>query len=156
MSEVAGNALRDVTEDSCPAGIQVGIDTGLWEAWTAAGGGVKSLDELCKLAKVDIEPNLLRRFLRHLAAFNVVEEKGVDQWAPTTFSTALGTPSSSIGLLFQGATDHSLRQNAHMPIFLKKTGYKEPLDNTKDSYSVRYPIVLPSSFADVGVFAGLE
>lgn len=42
------------------ATLQTLKDIGLWEAWFAAGGGDKSLDDLVKLAKVDIDTNLLR------------------------------------------------------------------------------------------------
>jgi len=42
------------------AALQTCIDLGLWKAWTGAGGGEKSIDDLLKLATHDIEPNLLR------------------------------------------------------------------------------------------------
>jgi len=42
------------------AALQTCIDLGLWKAWTAAGGGEKSLDELVKLCGVEVAPNLLR------------------------------------------------------------------------------------------------
>lgn len=42
------------------AALQTSIDLGLWAAWNAAGGGDKTIDDLVKLAKHDIQPNLLR------------------------------------------------------------------------------------------------
>jgi hypothetical protein len=41
--------------------LQALIDIGLFEGWTAAGGGEKDVNELAKLSKKDIEPELLCR-----------------------------------------------------------------------------------------------
>lgn len=42
--------------------IQVLIDTGICDAWTASGGGEKHIDELREIAKNDIDPELLRKY----------------------------------------------------------------------------------------------
>lgn len=54
--------LRFVNEEPVvyPA-IQVFINTGLWDAWTASGGGEKDVDELRAIASKDIDPELLRK-----------------------------------------------------------------------------------------------
>jgi hypothetical protein len=39
------------------------IDIGLFESWTAAGGGEKDVNELAKLSKKDMEPELLCKIL---------------------------------------------------------------------------------------------
>jgi hypothetical protein len=41
--------------------LQALIDIGLFEGWTAAGGGEKDVNELAKLSKKDMEPELLCR-----------------------------------------------------------------------------------------------
>lgn len=78
---------------------------GLWKAWTAAGGGQNSIDELVKLTlrPADVDPNLLRRLFRLLAAFNVVEETGEDEFKPTPFSYAIGDESTKVRASLQAA-----------------------------------------------------
>lgn len=39
--------------------LQALIDIGMFEGWAAAGGGEKDVNELAKLSKKDIEPELL-------------------------------------------------------------------------------------------------
>lgn len=46
------------------AALQTCIDLGLWGSWNAAGGGEKTIDELLKFAKHDVEPDLLRNYSR--------------------------------------------------------------------------------------------
>lgn len=41
--------------------LQALIDMGLWEAWTAAGGGEKDFRELASISKKDVDPELLRK-----------------------------------------------------------------------------------------------
>jgi fumagillin biosynthesis methyltransferase len=43
------------------AACQIGIDLGLWQAWRAAGGGEKTLDELLKMCQQKCDANLLRK-----------------------------------------------------------------------------------------------
>ena len=43
------------------SGLQALIDVGLWEDWAAVGGGEKDVDELAKIVKKDVDPELLRR-----------------------------------------------------------------------------------------------
>lgn len=45
------------------AALQTCIDLGLWKAWTAAGGGEKTIDELVGLTTPTIETNLLRELI---------------------------------------------------------------------------------------------
>jgi hypothetical protein len=77
------------------AAIQLVQDLGIWTKWAEADqqspGAAKTLDELLGWAKTTCEPNLLRRFLRHVAALYLIQEDGVDSWKPTPFSLALGT-----------------------------------------------------------------
>lgn len=60
----AEKVLRFINEEPVvyPA-IQVLIDTGLWDAWTAGGGGEKHIDELRAIASKDIDPELLRKYI---------------------------------------------------------------------------------------------
>ena len=83
------------------AACQIFRDVGLWTAWTASQGGEKSLEALCRLASKDMEASLVRRLMKHLGAFGVVQEVGVDRWCPTEVSLALGVSSTDIGQLLQ-------------------------------------------------------
>jgi len=39
--------------------LQALINTGLWDAWTAAGGGEKDVKELAAITNTDVDPELL-------------------------------------------------------------------------------------------------
>lgn len=41
--------------------LQAAIDMGLWDAWTAAGGGEKDVEALATMTTKDVEPELLRK-----------------------------------------------------------------------------------------------
>lgn len=43
------------------AALQTCIDVGLWKAWTTAGGGEQTIDELVKFTSPVVETNLLRK-----------------------------------------------------------------------------------------------
>lgn len=110
------------------AALQACIELGLWRAWTAAGGGEKSIEELVKLTTSadDIEPNLLRRLFRLLAAFHVVEETGEDTFKPTPFSHAIGDESTKVRAPLEAANNQYISAAHNLPKYLAKIGYKEP------------------------------
>lgn len=119
------------------AALQTCIDLGIWKAWTALGGGEKSLDELIKLTGKDVEPNLLRRLFRLLVAFNVVEETGEDKYKPTPFSYAIGDESTKVRASLEAANYQYMLAGHNLPKYLAKIGYKEPtatdINNHSDS-----------------------
>ncbi|OIW26351.1 S-adenosyl-L-methionine-dependent methyltransferase [Coniochaeta ligniaria NRRL 30616] len=119
------------------AALQTCIELGLWEAWTAAGGGEKSIDELVKLTARpnDIEPNLLRRLFRLLAAFNVVEETGEDTFKPTPFSLAIGDESTKVRASLEAANNQYILAGHNLPKYLAKIGYKEPTAADANNHS---------------------
>lgn len=41
--------------------LQASIDMGLWDAWTAAGGGEKDVEALATMTTKDVDPELLRK-----------------------------------------------------------------------------------------------
>ncbi|KAH8903839.1 S-adenosyl-L-methionine-dependent methyltransferase [Coniochaeta sp. PMI_546] len=119
------------------AALQTCIELGLWKAWTAAGGGKKSIDELVKLTTRadDIEPNLLRRLFRLLAAFNVVEETGEDTFQPTPFSYAIGDESTKVRASLEAANNQYILAGHNLPKYLAKIGYKEPTAADTNNHS---------------------
>ncbi|KAH9991414.1 S-adenosyl-L-methionine-dependent methyltransferase [Xylariaceae sp. FL0662B] len=121
------------------AALQTTVDLGLWDAWTASGGGEKSVEELAKLSKHDVEINLLRRLLRLLGATNIIEETGEDRYKPTEFSFAIGDKSSLIAQSIQCRTHHWSDSARNLPGYLAKTNYREPLDAKNNNYSDAFP-----------------
>ncbi|VUC31478.1 unnamed protein product [Clonostachys rosea] len=117
------------------AALQTSIDLGLWAAWNAAGGGDKTIDDLVKLAKHDIQPNLLRRLFRLLAAFNVVEEVGVDTFKPTPFSAAIGDESTKVRASLEAANNQYILAGHNLPKYLAKIGYQEPTAAEENNHS---------------------
>ena len=92
--------------------LQATIDMGLWEAWTAAAGGEKHVQDLAVMAKQDVDAELLREHelphiflslltttghqMRLLAAHHVVREVKEDTYAPTAYSFGLGDKSTKL------------------------------------------------------------
>lgn len=117
------------------AALQLCIDLGLWKSWTSVGGGEKTIDELVHLTNVDVETNLLRRFFRLLAAFDIVEETAEDTFKPTAFSYAIGDESTKVGASLQAATYQYRSAGHNLPAYLAKISYKEPTDFNSNNYS---------------------
>ncbi|PYI02936.1 S-adenosyl-L-methionine-dependent methyltransferase [Aspergillus sclerotiicarbonarius CBS 121057] len=121
------------------AALQTCINPGLWKAWSSDGGGEKTLDELVSLTRLVADANLLRRFLRLLAAFNIVEETGPDKYKSTPFSYAIGDESTKIRATLQEGTYQYLPAAQNLPTYLSKTSYKEPTNMIENNYSAIDP-----------------
>ncbi|KAL4802532.1 O-methyltransferase-domain-containing protein [Aspergillus unguis] len=117
------------------AALQTCIDLGLWKRWTAEGGGEKTIQQLVGLTSPTIETNLLRRFFRLLAAFNVVDETGEDRFKPTPFSLAIGDETTKVRASLQAASYQYLSAGHNLPSYLSKTSYAEPTSATNNNYS---------------------
>ncbi|RAH44626.1 putative O-methyltransferase [Aspergillus brunneoviolaceus CBS 621.78] len=113
------------------AAIQTCIDVQLWSEWTGAGGGEKSLDELVHLTTPTVGTNLLRRLLRLLAAFDVVEQTAADRYKPTPFSPAIGDETTKIR--------DSLQAALNLPTYLASIGYREPTSVERSNYAATDP-----------------
>ncbi|KAJ3538557.1 hypothetical protein NM208_g5859 [Fusarium decemcellulare] len=121
------------------AALQTGIDLGLWKAWTKTGGSEKTIAELVKLTGRDVEPNLLRRLFRLLAAFNVVEETAEDTFKPTPFSLAIGDESTKVRASLEAANYQYIRAGHNLPKYLAKINYKEPTATDVNNHSESDP-----------------
>ncbi|KAK8012579.1 hypothetical protein PG991_009954 [Apiospora marii] len=82
--------------------LQTFIDLDIFERWNDAGGGQVSLEDLCRLANADVDPKLLVRLCRLLAAKDFIEEVAEEQYKPTEFSLCLGDKESPQGVWIQG------------------------------------------------------
>ncbi|KAI4671252.1 uncharacterized protein J4E88_009285 [Alternaria novae-zelandiae] len=121
------------------AGVQTILDLGIWKKWMEADkknpGAPVHLDQLLEWANTKAEPNLLRRFLRHIAALYVIEETDVDTWKPTPYSLSLGDTVSHTDQITKCGIDHTIPTGCNLPGFLKKYNYREPIDLTQlDNY----------------------
>ncbi|KAI0126660.1 O-methyltransferase-domain-containing protein [Xylariales sp. AK1849] len=85
------------------------MDIGLWEAWFIAGGGDKSLDELVKLARVDIDTNLLQRLCRLMVSVYVIDEVAEGRYKPTELSLFFGNGEVLGPEQFQARIQHFKR-----------------------------------------------
>ncbi|KAK4185727.1 putative O-methyltransferase [Podospora australis] len=111
------------------AAIQIFIDLGIWDGWTSAGGGERSLAELVKFANKEVEPELLARFLRLLTCVHFIDQTAPDRFTPTKFSLELGKESGIY---------HTNAANAALPQFLSKHGYNQIFDATHNPYTQVY------------------
>ncbi|KAI1881515.1 hypothetical protein JX265_000341 [Neoarthrinium moseri] len=121
------------------AGLQTCQDLGIWATWSEIDkvdeGAPQSLDSILTMSNSKLDPNLLRRLLRHMAALHILEETGVDMWKPTPFSLAMGDRVSYIDQTVQCGLDHTIPAGVNLPRFLAKHEYQEPVDKSKfDNY----------------------
>ncbi|KAH8892452.1 S-adenosyl-L-methionine-dependent methyltransferase [Thozetella sp. PMI_491] len=72
------------------AAISLGVDTGLWSLMAKEGDKPQKTADLASSLKID--PVLLARLLKHLAAMGYINETGPDEYKPTNFSKALSLP----------------------------------------------------------------
>ncbi|KAK8074349.1 hypothetical protein PG994_005248 [Apiospora phragmitis] len=130
------HVLRYQIDAGIAATCQVLLDLGLWKGWTEAGGKDASLVQLVDYCSpVAPDMNLLGRLLRYLASEYVVKEVGVNMYRPTAYSLELGKPTSATTQALLVCDHHWLDSCRHMPAFLAKTGYQEPLDPVQSNYA---------------------
>ncbi|PYI33452.1 putative O-methyltransferase [Aspergillus indologenus CBS 114.80] len=130
------------------AAIQTCINLQLWKAWTDAGCGEMSLDELVRLTTPTVDTNLLReadvkcqlgRLLRLLAAFDVVEQTAADRYKPTSFSYAIGDERTKVRALLQAGTYQYLPAALNLHTYLANIGYREPTSVERTNYAATDP-----------------
>ncbi|KAI1214991.1 S-adenosyl-L-methionine-dependent methyltransferase [Annulohypoxylon truncatum] len=103
------------------------IDAGVFKKWVENGSKPQTSVELARLT--DTDPTLIKRIVRQLAAQHLLIETAEDTYSPTPWATTLGTDPSFPALY--GALYHDITTVVFggMPPFLKKTGYKNPVDD---------------------------
>ncbi|KAK6216030.1 hypothetical protein LQW54_004007 [Pestalotiopsis sp. IQ-011] len=121
------------------SGLQIYQDLEIWPKWfeqdKESPGIARTLDDLVAMAAKPVEPSVLRRFARHMAAVHILEETGPDTWKLTPFSRAMGDGVSYLDQTVQCGMDHTVPCGMHLAKFLAKYEYKEPPDLAKlDNY----------------------
>ncbi|KAI0159564.1 S-adenosyl-L-methionine-dependent methyltransferase [Xylariaceae sp. FL1272] len=117
------------------ASLQTCLDVHLWEGWRNAGRDEMTLSELCKLCEPEVDPKLLRRMLRLLAAVNLVDESGEDTYRVTPFTLASGERETFVPQCIDCSTFHYQMSGLNLPKYLAKIGYKVPEDAVKSNYA---------------------
>ncbi|KAF2016211.1 S-adenosyl-L-methionine-dependent methyltransferase [Aaosphaeria arxii CBS 175.79] len=122
------------------AGVQMILDLGIWKKWTENDkqnpGQAVTIHQLIKWANANVDENLLRRFLKHLAGLYILEETDVDTFKPTPYSLSLGDTVSHTDQITQCGTDHTIPTGINLPRFLQKYDHQEPVDKAKlDNYT---------------------
>ncbi|KAI1267082.1 S-adenosyl-L-methionine-dependent methyltransferase [Xylariaceae sp. FL1019] len=108
------------------------INASLFTKWAEAGNKPMTTPELAELIGVDA--SLLKRLLRQVAGDNLVGEVGEDTYAPTPWSTRLGTESSFASIYKSFYYDIVLPLWKSLPSFFKKAGYDNPTELTNSNF----------------------
>ncbi|KAI0885192.1 S-adenosyl-L-methionine-dependent methyltransferase [Annulohypoxylon maeteangense] len=103
------------------------IDVGVFRKWVENGSKPQTSVELASLT--DTDPTLIKRIVRQLAAQHLLIETAEDTYAPTAWATTLGTDPSFPALYGTLYHDITAVVFGGMPSFLRKTGYKNPIDD---------------------------
>ncbi|ROV89736.1 hypothetical protein VPNG_10189 [Cytospora leucostoma] len=115
------------------AGINLGIDTGLWKLMAKNGDKPQKVVELSR--DLGIDPALLSRLLRHLSAMGYIIETDTDEYMPTNFSKALSIPIISGGY----PAMLSVSRGAIMfHEYARAIGWKNPTDAKNTSMMFAY------------------
>ncbi|KAI1462248.1 S-adenosyl-L-methionine-dependent methyltransferase [Annulohypoxylon moriforme] len=109
------------------AAIKTLIDAGVFKKWVEIGSKPQTSVELARLT--DTDPTLIKRIVRQLASQHLLVETAEDTYAPTPWATTLGSDPSFPALYGSLYHDITSVMFGGMPSFLKKTGYKNPIDD---------------------------
>ncbi|CAJ2508351.1 Uu.00g133770.m01.CDS01 [Anthostomella pinea] len=115
------------------AGLQLGVDTGLWKLMAKNGDEPQKVGDLADA--LGIEKPLLSRMMRHLGAMGYVVEVGEDVYKTNNFSKSLSIPIIGDGYLpmLSGGSCGAMR----FPEYARKNNWREPTDahNTAMHYA---------------------
>ncbi|KAI1768618.1 S-adenosyl-L-methionine-dependent methyltransferase [Hypoxylon sp. FL1150] len=103
------------------------IDAGVFKKWAEHGSKPTTSKELARLTNTD--PALIARLVRHLAAVHLLIETAEDTYKPTPWATTLGTDSALPSCYGAFYYDINNAMGREVPVFLKKTGYKNITDS---------------------------
>ncbi|KAF4119523.1 O-methyltransferase [Geosmithia morbida] len=106
------------------AGLNFGVDTGLWKLMAENGDKPQKVADLA--AKIGADPALLARLLRHLGAMGYLKETGVNEYKPTNFTKSLSIPIIGNGYLAMTSCTGAGPLRFHE--YSRKRGHKNPSD----------------------------
>lgn len=114
------------------------IDMGLWQAWADDGRKEQTLEDLVKLVPGGCDADLLRRLLRLLAAWYIVDETGEDIYQRGPLTEALGDPLSGPSGFVKWCK-HSHPPTHALPSFLASNSYRNAGTLSHNSYTSTHP-----------------
>ncbi|RAL10943.1 S-adenosyl-L-methionine-dependent methyltransferase [Aspergillus homomorphus CBS 101889] len=119
------------------AAIETGVDIGLFTAM-GTNDKPKSVAQLAQATGVD--PVLLGRLMKHLAAMGVILETGKDEYSPNGLSKTLTVErySDAFPLMSTRFNQGFLA----LPAFLKKHAYRNPTSFTDTAFNIGYNTTL--------------
>ncbi|KAL1964902.1 hypothetical protein VTN77DRAFT_6255 [Rasamsonia byssochlamydoides] len=108
------------------AAIDTAISIGIFPLMAEQNASPKTVGWLAAIAKVD--PELLSRIMKQIAAMGIIKETGPDEYRPTNLSLALFSPNSQ-SLLYDSSrsVNHSLNL---LPEYLARTCFQNPTNGT--------------------------
>ncbi|KAF2280229.1 S-adenosyl-L-methionine-dependent methyltransferase [Westerdykella ornata] len=105
------------------AAVKIGFDLGLFRLLVKEEGTL-TLSDISQITKAD--PVFLARYLRYLAAVDVIAEVGPDRYTATNITRNLAQPVAEAGISHCFETIGPEYQA--LPRYMKKTGYMNPSD----------------------------
>ncbi|KAJ6135949.1 hypothetical protein N7512_001109 [Penicillium capsulatum] len=117
------------SESTSYAALEIGVDVGLFNA-LGTDDKPKSVAGLA--VKTGVEPVLLGRIMKHLAAMGAILETGPDEYSPSGFSKTLTVEKYSDA--FPLMTSRFTQGILALPAFLKKNGYRNPTSPTNTAF----------------------
>lgn len=121
-------------QTSATGALTFGVDAGLWELMARNGDAPQAVADLAAVLGVD--PPLLARVMRHVAAMGYLEEVGVDRYRPTAFVKALTIPMIGAGYLVAPSASGAAQLRFHD--YARKHGFRNPDDPADTSCNNAY------------------
>ncbi|KAK1973862.1 hypothetical protein LZ30DRAFT_814830 [Colletotrichum cereale] len=119
------------------AGLNFGVDSGLWELMAKHGDQPQKVNELA--ADLGVDPVLLGdHLMRHLAAMGYIKETGLDEYRPANFSKAMSLPMIGDGYVAMTSCAGAAPLRFHE--YSRKKGYKNPTDAKDTAMMCAYNI----------------
>ena len=100
--------------------LKVAMDQDVFEELDRDNGSPKTPQQLARNA----DPNLLNRFLRHLAAMDIIGQAGPGLYSPTPKSSALRNPTINAAVTY--FKDVTVEAFLSLPAFLEHTDFRNP------------------------------
>ncbi|KAJ5513696.1 Winged helix-turn-helix transcription repressor DNA-binding [Penicillium fimorum] len=132
------------SETTSYAALETAVDINLFSA-LGTDDKPKTVAELAKTTSVD--PILLGRLMKHLAAMGTITETGYNEYCPTGFSKVLTVERYSDA--FPLMTRRFAKGIMALPAFLKKNNYQNPTSPTDTAFQMGYE-------TDVGFFGHVQ
>lgn len=131
--------LRRIVWSELPllACLQIGNDIDLF---SHLGRGTNSLSQLAETTHVD--PALLSRILKHLAAVGAITETGADSYTPAPLTAAIAQEAMYRDIAQIAFQMHQVSY-AQVPKHLRETGYQNPTDPTSCPFNAAFKTAKP-------------